>query len=106
MSGDIVDRLRLLWTEPIDDVALYETINATAAEIVRLRTERDASRAEVERQRATILLLGLADIERLTAEVERLRAAGDALAVRYRKTFGLDGMFDAELRQWEAARRG
>lgn len=40
------------------------------------------------------------------AEVERLRDAGDALAVRHRKTFFLDGAFDTELRQWEAARRG
>ena len=56
-----------------------------------LTAERDASRLI---------------INDLTAEVERLRAAGDALAVRHRKTFFLDGAFDAELRQWEAARRG
>ena len=47
----------------------------------------------------------LNEIVRLRAVVERLCAAGDALAVRHRKTFGLDGAFDTELRQWEAARR-
>lgn len=40
------------------------------------------------------------------AEILWLRAAGDALAVRHRKTFSLDGAFDTELRQWEEARRG
>jgi hypothetical protein len=39
------------------------------------------------------------------AEVERLRAAGDALAVAYRKLGGLDVMFDAAIAGWEEARR-
>ena len=60
-------------------------------EIERLTAERDALRLIAND---------------MTVEMHGLRAAGDALAVRHRKTFFLDGAFDAELRQWEAARRG
>lgn len=44
-------------------------------------------------------------IENQNPEVERLRAAGDALAVAYRKLGGLDVAFDAALTAWEALRR-
>ena len=39
-------------------------------------------------------------------EIERLRAAGDALAVAFRTLGGLDVAHDAALRAWEEARRG
>jgi len=38
----------------------------------------------------------------LRAEIERLRAAGDALAVAYRTLGGLDVAYDAALVEWEA----
>ena len=40
-SDDIVERLRLLWTEPIEDAALYTAISKAADEIERLRAEVD-----------------------------------------------------------------
>jgi hypothetical protein len=43
---------------------------------------------------------------RAAAEIERLRAAGDALAVAFRILGGLDVAHDAALRAWEEARRG
>ena len=75
------------------------------AEVERLCAEVERLRAEVQEKRVDVGEL-IAQIVRRDDEIVRLRADGDALAVRYRKTFGLDGMFDAELRQWEAARRG
>ena len=65
MSSDIVERLRLLAaTYPLWGEVKTRS-NQAAYEIERLRAERDASR------------LMISD---LTAEAERLRAAGDALA--------------------------
>lgn len=58
MADDIVKRLRLLWTEPFDAVALYETINATAAEIVRMQAEIVRLRAEVAVLRDELRLAG------------------------------------------------
>lgn len=40
------------------------------------------------------------------AEIERLRAAGDALAMDMRHLGGLDSAYDAPLLAWEKARRG
>ena len=40
------------------------------------------------------------------AEIERLRAFGDDLAVAYRHLGGLDVAHDPALRRWEEARRG
>lgn len=40
------------------------------------------------------------------AEIERLRAAGDALAVAYRTLGGLEVAHDHALRAWGEARRG
>ena len=42
MTDDIVERLRLLWTEPIDDAVLYAVISEAADEIERLRAAGDA----------------------------------------------------------------
>lgn len=46
-SDDIVERLRLLWTEPIEDAALYTAISEAADEIERLRAAGDRLAAAV-----------------------------------------------------------
>jgi uncharacterized coiled-coil DUF342 family protein len=120
VSGDdIVERLREYASVVQRDYYDDGDLPKQAAEVIMdLRAERDASRliindltAEVDRLREQnhelstryVELLDTLDATRF--ERDRLRAAGDALAVRHRKTFGLDGAFDTELRQWEAARR-
>ncbi len=45
-------------------------------------------------------------LEEAAAEIKRLRAAGDAIAVAYRTLGGLDAAHDAPLREWEETRRG
>lgn len=96
-------------------------ISDLTAEVERLRVERDDHKQRLAIEAVTApdadydtMMDSLqarlrdlhAEVERLNAKVESLTLAGDALAVRHRKTFGLDGAFDTELRQWEAARRG
>ena len=105
-SDDIVRRIRenlphIEWEQPL----AAERERLAAAEIERLRAEVERLRVEVDEKRADVSEL-IAQIVRRDDEIVRLWAAGDALAVRHRKTFGLDGAFDTELRQWEAARRG
>ena len=85
-GDDIVERLRLLWTEPIDDAALY-TVISEAADAIEARD---------------------AEIVRLRAEVERLRAAGDRLDDSLRRHMMACGVADARQARdaWLEARRG
>ena len=97
MTDDIVERLRIkdgayteFWQQKLMDEA--------ADEITRLRAEVARKADYAERMDA------LAE-ERLINS-NRLRAAGDGLAVAYRTLGGLDAAYDTAIREWEEARRG
>ncbi len=135
MSDDIVERLRNwddgrvsthyegCWdSHPVCAILLAaDAIEARDAEIERLRrwkaeativlNQWNEIAGDVNRLHAADYLgRSLPDIVATNlaaerAEVERLRAAGDALAVAYRKLGGLDVMFDAAIAGWEEARR-
>ena len=79
MSGDIVERLR--------DCGAFMTTDENGDVQVGMR------------------LVAPEDCHEAAEEIERLRAAGDALAVAYRKLGGLDAAFDAALAAWQEARR-
>lgn len=113
MSDLVVERFRAK-AEEAEAVGEREEAfmyRIAADEIERLRAERDAERAEVARLiRFAQLLLAERDASRLiisdlTAEAERLRAAGDTLAVYVRAAVGLHGDL-AAIDAWQEARRG
>ena len=109
-SDDIVERLRRWddggisthWTGCFDShpvcaiVFAADAIEARDAEIVRLRAELAAERVG----RAWII------INDLTAEVERLRTAGDALAAARHRDLGRSTLDDQLLDAWQESRRG
>lgn len=87
LSDDIVDRLRNEQSLRV----LSGLCDEAADEIERLAFERDQHRDAANAYRA---------------EVERLRAAGDALAAAYRTLGGLEVAHNTPLRAWQEARRG
>ena len=69
----------------------WEDYDATCETLAHIETERDASDAEVER---------------LKAEVERLRKAGDAMARIIAPPTHGTGEWDGEWEAWNAAKEG
>jgi len=119
---DIVTRLRHIHMELTAD-DYDDVITAAADEIERLRADLErkcvqcvdetthqakeiiALRAEVARKADYAERMDALAEERLINS-NRLRAAGDGLAVAYRTLGGLDAAYDTAIQKWEEARRG
>ena len=121
-SSDIVKQLSTILDSEMSPTQ-RAVICAAASEIERLRADLErkcvqcvdetthqakeiiALRAEVARKADYAERMDALAEERLINS-NRLRAAGDGLAVAFRTLGGLDVAHDAALRAWEKARRG
>jgi hypothetical protein len=116
VNSDIVERLRHGTPSAIYVIALdaADLIQAQQAEIERLRAERDDHKARLGVEAVTApdadydtMMDSLqARIRDMWAEIERLRAAGDALAEVVAWWGEGTSTGDAVLAAWEEARRG
>ena len=121
-SSDIVKQLSTILDSEMSPTQ-RAVICAAASEIERLRADLErkcvqcvdetthqakeiiALRAEVARKADYAERMDALAEERLINS-NRLRAAGDGLAVAYRTLGGLDAAYDTAIREWEEARRG